>query len=59
VRESAWITFCLSNIKQIGLSQLQYTQDSDEIIVPSNTYPDTVPIADQIRGSWTNPLQPF
>ena len=58
-RESARITFCLPNIKQIGLSQLQYTQDADEIIVPSNTYPDTVPTAGQIRGSWTNPLWPF
>jgi len=59
VRESARTTSCLSNIKQVGLAQLQYTQDSDEIIVPSNTAKNTDPIASQITGSWTSLLQPF
>ncbi len=63
VRENARTTTCLSNIKQIGLAQLQYTQDYDEIIVPSNSRPNAgpniAPIADQISGSWTNLLQPY
>ncbi len=59
VRESARTTACLSNIKQIGLAQLQYTQDYDEVIVPSNINKNTDPIADQIKGSWTSLLQPY
>jgi prepilin-type N-terminal cleavage/methylation domain-containing protein/prepilin-type processing-associated H-X9-DG protein len=37
VREKARQTSCLSNLKQIGLSSMQYTQDYDDQFVPSQT----------------------
>lgn len=71
-RESARTISCLSNCKQIGLSQLMYSQDYDETIIPGNIarhVPSAVdpnngvtglsPLADQIAGSWVNLLQPY
>ena len=37
-REKARQTSCLSNLKQIGLSLLMYTQDYDEVLPPSGQY---------------------
>jgi prepilin-type N-terminal cleavage/methylation domain-containing protein/prepilin-type processing-associated H-X9-DG protein len=37
VRENARRTSCQSNLKQIGLGHLQYTQDYDERVVPNDT----------------------
>ena len=34
VRENARRTACLSNLKQIGLASIQYTQDYDELNYP-------------------------
>ena len=50
-RENARRTSCLSNLKQIGLAFLQYTQDYDE------AYPLTSYGATNI--SWTNSAQPY
>jgi hypothetical protein len=36
-RENARRTSCQSNLKQIGLGMLQYTQDYDEKLVPIRT----------------------
>ena len=36
-REKARQTSCLSNMKQLGLAQLQYCQDYDEVLVPNAT----------------------
>lgn len=58
-RESARTTSCLSNVKQIGLAQLAYTQDYDEKLVPDNTQAPDSPIAGQVAGNWTNTLQPY
>ena len=35
VRENAHRTACASNLKQIGLAVVQYTQDSDDVLPPS------------------------
>ncbi len=34
-REAAQMTHCLNNLKQIGVMQLQYIQDSDDWVLPS------------------------
>jgi prepilin-type N-terminal cleavage/methylation domain-containing protein/prepilin-type processing-associated H-X9-DG protein len=49
-RENARKTSCLSNLKQIGLAQMQYSQDYDELIVKKST-PGV--------GSWIVLLQPY
>ena len=38
-REKARQTACLSNMKQLGLAMVQYTQDYDEMMVPSYNFP--------------------
>ena len=50
-RENARRTSCLSNLKQIGLGFLQYTQDYDEAY-PLSSYPAT-------NVSWTTSTQPY
>lgn len=50
-RENARRTSCLSNLKQLGLGFLQYTQDYDEAY-PLSSYP-----ADNV--SWTTSTQPY
>ena len=49
VRENARRTTCASNLKQIGLALIQYTQDYDEDL--PRIYTD--------GGSWRQTLQPF
>lgn len=50
-RENARRTSCLSNLKQLGLGFLQYTQDYDEAY-PLSSYPAT-------NVSWTTSTQPY
>lgn len=55
VRENARRTACLSNMKQLGLANLQYVQDNDEINVPpqlSNPF-------NTKRVFWPQLLYPF
>ena len=49
VRENARRTQCLSNLKQIGVATIQYTQDSDEMFYPHRY--DCGP-----AGSYCNPM---
>ena len=60
VRENARRTACLSNLKQIGLGAMQYTQDNDEIVVMQ--MPCVFPATTGGRSrfpSWFDDLQPF
>jgi prepilin-type N-terminal cleavage/methylation domain-containing protein len=42
-REKARAISCISNVKQIGLAALMYTEDYDEVLVPAgNRYPHPV-----------------
>jgi prepilin-type N-terminal cleavage/methylation domain-containing protein/prepilin-type processing-associated H-X9-DG protein len=50
-RENARRTSCLSNLKQIGLAFMQYTQDYDEAY-PLTSFPST-------NISWTVSAQPY
>ena len=50
-RENARKTSCLSNLKQIGLGFLQYTQDYDEAL-PLTSFPAP-------GSSWTEHTQPY
>ena len=62
-REKARAISCLSNCKQISLSQLMYAQDYDEEIVPwyQRNYIDGVgpPSRPFYIRSWTNLLNPY
>ena len=61
-REAARTISCLSNTKQLGLGELMYAQDYDEVILPSNTAKGGAagdPIDVQVAGSWVNILQPY
>jgi len=57
-KEAAKQTQGLSNTKQIAVSQLLYSNDYDDTVIPSNTArdqegdPGLALIADQIAGSW-------
>lgn len=56
-REKARQTTCLSNMKQIGLGMMQYTQDSDEVL-PFGWTVD--PTYSQTSGScWDRQIQPY
>lgn len=48
-RENARRSSCLSNLKQLGLAAMQYTQDYDEMFMPAYNYLPGVP---QPGGSW-------
>ena len=54
-RENARRSSCQSNLKQIGLGLLQYTQDYDEKLVPART--DGA--ADGLRNTWFYGVQPY
>jgi prepilin-type N-terminal cleavage/methylation domain-containing protein len=71
-KEAAKQTTCLSNTKQLGISELLYSNDYDDTVIPSNTAVDqpsgtdksgaavtTASVADQVKGSWTNTIQPY
>ena len=60
-RENARRTSCLSNMKQLGLAVLQYTQDYDERFVPQNIHTtgySTAPPYSRPRG-WADALYPY
>ncbi|MGC4042693.1 MAG: DUF1559 domain-containing protein [Armatimonas sp.] len=50
-RDKARQTSCLSNVKQIGVAFMMYTQDYDEYL-PLTTYP-------VVANSWTDQAQPY
>ena len=52
-RENARRTSCLSNLKQWGLAQMQYTQDYDESLSGARKYLGTTPVI------WVQLLEPY
>jgi len=54
-RENARRASCQSNLKQITLGWIQYTQDYDELVVPFTSTGATSGIA----HFWTSALQPY
>lgn len=58
-KEAAKSTACLSNTKQLAISQLLYSGDYDDTVIPSNTQKTSAPIQDQIDGSWVTTIQPY
>jgi len=56
-REKARQTACLSNLKQLGLSVLQYAQDNDEAL-PFVSFADFT-VAPTLEESWTRSMQPY
>ena len=72
VRENARRTACLSNLKQMGLATIQYTQDSDELYYPHRYTSGHNPLIDSYdptgtlissnattRTFWISILQPY
>ena len=57
VRENARRASCQSNLKQLGLAVLQYTQDSDEIY-PAGQITSNIDTADCGRG-WAGQIYSF
>ena len=57
-RENARRSSCASNMKQIGLGFIQYTQDYDEAMPPSNYYLITSP-SNADRVTWRQFMQPY
>src|SRR5437867_4377434 len=65
-REKARQATCLSNLKQIGLGMLMYTQDYDEQFVPwqlrklgSGSNTDNVRDANKVALCWDRLIQPY
>ncbi|RYX80162.1 DUF1559 domain-containing protein [bacterium] len=56
-RENARRSSCSSNLKQIGLGLMQYTQDYDETMPARSHYP--TPTAGGNATNWENMLQPY
>src|SRR6186713_2762458 len=48
-RDKARQTACISNVKQLGLALMQYTQDYDEAMPP----------IENRAGSWRSLIQPY
>ncbi|MES1180783.1 MAG: DUF1559 domain-containing protein, partial [Verrucomicrobiota bacterium] len=55
-REKARSVSCLSNAKQVGLAGAMYTQDYDELIVPSWLVTSDDPFDEPL---WPRTLQPY
>lgn len=55
-RENARRASCQSNLKQIALAQMQYSQDYDEHLVPSAVYDNPKGL---VYGTWMYVLQPY
>ncbi len=59
-RENARRSSCQSNLKQIGLGLLQYTQDFDEkFVIAYYNGVDTNSNANPIRYKWMDAIQPY
>jgi prepilin-type N-terminal cleavage/methylation domain-containing protein/prepilin-type processing-associated H-X9-DG protein len=61
-REAARKTQCASNLKQLGTGAFMYSQDYDEIIVPSYVTNNPATPTNPLGGSWTGwteNLQPY
>ena len=56
VRENARRTACLSNLKQVGLASLQYSQDNEEYVVLTERGGD---MDDDHEYYWGDMLQPY
>ncbi|RYX84130.1 DUF1559 domain-containing protein [bacterium] len=56
-RENARRTSCLSNLKQVGLGIMQYTQDYDETMVV--IFGDTTNYPTQVFPYWIELIQPY
>lgn len=54
-RENARRSSCQSNLKQLGLAVMQYTQDYDEKLPHAVNYEATAPTAD-VGGAWSGNL---
>ncbi|MFZ4782871.1 MAG: DUF1559 domain-containing protein [Armatimonadaceae bacterium] len=54
-REKARQTVCMSNLRQIGMASVMYSQDYDELVVPYRTgaFPASGARTDMIRYWWT------
>ena len=62
VREKARATSCLSNLKQIGLGLIQYSQDVDEQLPPAWIGYDTDPaksVGFPGKARWMDVVQPY
>ena len=63
VRENARRTDCLSNEKQLALAVVQYTQDSDELMVPAincaNNNVANAPFCGSALQSWVVAVNPY
>ncbi|MBI5831137.1 MAG: prepilin-type N-terminal cleavage/methylation domain-containing protein [Armatimonadetes bacterium] len=59
-REKARQSSCASNLKQIGVASLQYSQDYDEMFVPTYTYPlPVIPTSYFNFVMWSDLVQPY
>ena len=59
-RENARSASCQSNLKQIGLGLMQYTQDYDEMLPPVSTPIEHYAYSSPINGyGWAGVLQPY
>ncbi len=58
-REKARQASCLSNMKQIALAQLMYTQDYDETFSPQMGYWSSDNWTSDIAGYWYNRIMPY
>ncbi|HEY3330452.1 MAG TPA: DUF1559 domain-containing protein [Capsulimonadaceae bacterium] len=61
-REKARTTSCASNLKQLGISFVQYAQDFDEVFPQGNVAgacADTTTRAGLAGGGWDSQLQPY
>jgi prepilin-type N-terminal cleavage/methylation domain-containing protein/prepilin-type processing-associated H-X9-DG protein len=61
-RENARRTSCLSNLKQIGLGMLQYSQDYDESLINhyyGSSGDTTAPTSATVSYKWMDAVQPY
>ena len=59
VREKARQTACLSNLKQIGLADMQYSQDYDEALIPDYIGPSASWLGYGGNQRWQDLMQPY